>query len=99
MWPALCGGFQPSSGKNRVPKMYLADRCELCVLEWGRMDETMKGPASLEVPDLRKPGTGILDQAARSSDTVEISGWRRMGRGGSVSSRMDWEGQSWWLRV
>lgn len=63
------------------------------------MGETMKGPASLEVPDLRKPGTGVLDQTARSSHSVELSGWRGVGRAGSVSSRMGWEGQSWWLRV
>lgn len=58
------------------------------------MGETMKGPASLEVPDLRKPGTGGLDQTAGSSHSVEISGWRGVGRGGSVSSRMDQERQS-----
>lgn len=45
----------------RVPKLYFVDRCELCVLEWGSMGETMKGPASLEFPDLRKPGTGGTD--------------------------------------
>lgn len=75
--------------------MYFVDRCELCVLEWGRM----KSPAFLEAPDLRKPGTGVLNQTAGSSHSMEISGWRGVGRGGSVSSRMDWEGQSWWLRV
>lgn len=42
MWPAFCGRRQPSSGKNRVPKLYFVDRCELCVLEWGSMGETMK---------------------------------------------------------
>lgn len=94
MWPAFSGNSSPVL--VRVPKLYFVDRCELCV-EWVSMGETMKGPASLEVPDLRKPGTGSLDQKAGSSHSVEISGWRGVGTGGSVSSRM--ERQSWWFRV
>lgn len=51
MWPGFCGQFQPSSGKNSVPKMYLVDRYELCVCWVEEGSETVKGTASLEVSE------------------------------------------------
>lgn len=96
LWPRFCGCLQPSSGKSNVPEMCFVDTSELCVLWWVRMGETVKEPASLEVPEPqggqappwvngagdvgRDPTTG----SSQNVFTVETPGWRGVGGGGSV---------------
>lgn len=68
--------------------MYFVDTCELCVLWWGRMGETVKKLAPLEVPEPQDPGFwGQGDPTIGSSQSVfavGTPGWGGVGRVVSV---------------
>lgn len=72
-------------------------RCELYKLGWGRIGETVKEPASLEVPYLRRPGTvGVWTLQLEALKVFSL--WKYLdgeewAGDGSVSSRRDQEGQ------